>query len=214
MLKFCSMVAPLLWELRFLIAAGAAVSLLLLRGDSGEVCFSGRFVSFGLLLWVGLSSFSAIGGRWIVPAVGFVSGLPAATTVEFVPVVSLLVDDGGRRGWPLQHSCCCLFFVFLCRASVLSQFVEQEGGWRVKSERSTADVLFSRISCSLPFGVHLSICFGLPGGWKIRGAEWRPWRQFRGFVWRLKMTCGDLVVICVLLRVISAKQRCTTLTLI
>ncbi|KAG2629246.1 hypothetical protein PVAP13_3KG437101 [Panicum virgatum] len=93
------MVAPLLWELRFLIAAGAAVSLLLLRGDTGEVCFSGRFVSFGLLLWVGLSSFSAIGGRWIVPAVSFDSGLPVATTVDFVPVVSLLVDGGGRRGW-------------------------------------------------------------------------------------------------------------------
>ena len=99
MLKFCSMVAPLLWELRFLIAAGAAVSLLLLQGDSGEVCFSGCFVSFGLLLWVGLSSFSAIGGRWIVPAVSFASGLPVATTADFVPVVSLLVDGSGRRGW-------------------------------------------------------------------------------------------------------------------
>jgi len=93
------MVAPLLWELRFLIAAGAAVSFLLLRGDSGEVCFSGRFVSFGLLLWVGLSSFSAIGGRWIVPAVSFGSGVPVATTADFVPVVSSLVDGGGRRGW-------------------------------------------------------------------------------------------------------------------
>jgi len=93
------MVAPLLWELCFLIAAGAAVSFLLLRGDSGEVCFSGHFVSFGLLLWVGLSSFSAIGGRWIVPAVSFGSGVPVATTVDFVPVVSSLVDGGGRRGW-------------------------------------------------------------------------------------------------------------------
>ena len=73
--------------------------LLLLRGASGEVCFSGRFVRFGLLLWVGFSSFSAIGGRWIVPAVSFGSGVPVATTADFVPVVSSLVDGGGRRGW-------------------------------------------------------------------------------------------------------------------
>ena len=42
------------------------------------------------------------------------------------------------------------------------RFVDEEGGRRAKSEGSTTDVLFSRISCSLHF-VHLSICFGLNG---------------------------------------------------
>jgi len=87
------------------------------------------------------------------------------------------------------------------------RFVAAEGGWRAKSERSTADVLPSLISCSLPFGVHLSICFGLVGGLKIGGAGWRPWRLRRFYVWRLKMTCRDLDVICVLLRVASANLR-------
>jgi len=49
-----------------------------------------------LLLLGGSSSFYAKGGRWLVPAVGFDSGLPDATTTELVPVVGLLVDGGGR----------------------------------------------------------------------------------------------------------------------
>ena len=43
--------------------------------------------------------------------------------------------------------------------------------------RSTADVLFSRISCSLPLGVHLSIRFGLISGFKFLGDAWSPQRQ-------------------------------------
>ncbi|KAG2592763.1 hypothetical protein PVAP13_5NG577780 [Panicum virgatum] len=33
------------------------------------------------------------------PCLSFGSGVPVATTTDFVPVVSSLVDGGGRRGW-------------------------------------------------------------------------------------------------------------------
>ena len=42
-LNNCSMAATLLWELLFLIADGV-VRILVLRGESGEFCFSGRSV--------------------------------------------------------------------------------------------------------------------------------------------------------------------------
>jgi len=93
-----------------------------------------------------------------------------------------------------------------------SRVEAEDGGWRVNLKRSTAEVLFSRISCSLPFGVHLFICFGLIGGFKILSDARCPWRRSSFSVWRWEMTCRDRVVICVFLRVVSAKLRCTVLS--
>ena len=93
-----------------------------------------------------------------------------------------------------------------------SRVEAEDGGWRVNLKRSTAEVLFSRISCSLPFSVHLFICFGLIGGFKILSDARSPWRRSSFSVWRWEMTCRDRVVICVFLRVVSAKLRCTVLS--
>jgi hypothetical protein len=97
----------------------------------------------------------------------------------------------------------------LLRCSEASRVEAEDGGWRVKSMRSTTDVLLSRISCSLPLGVHLSICFGLIGGFKFLDDAWSPRRQSRFPVWRWKTICKDLVVICAFLRVVFAKLGCT-----
>ena len=99
----------------------------------------------------------------------------------------------------------------LLRCSGASRVEAEDGGWRVNSMRSTTDVLFSRISCSLPLGVHLSICFGLIGGFKFLGDAWSTRRRSRYPVWRWKTMCRDLVVICAFLRVVFAKLGCTVL---
>jgi len=65
----------------------------------------------------------------------------------------------------------------LLRCSGASRVEAEDGGWRVKSMRLTTEVLLSRISCSLPLGVHLSICFGLIGGFKLLGDAWNPRRR-------------------------------------
>ena len=88
-----------------------------------------------------------------------------------------------------------------------SRVEAEDDGWWVKSMRSTAEVLFSRISCSLPVGVHLLICFGSLGGFKILGDAWRPWRLSSSSIWRWKTTSRDLVVIYAFLRVVSAKTK-------
>ena len=159
-----------------------------------------------LLLMVGV----AASARWILLLRGFSSEISRLKSSERLGrVFSLPCDWISSLGMASMAVQVRVVLCVLLRCSGASRVEAEDGGWRVNSMRSTADVLFSRISCSLPLGVHLSICFGLIGGIKFLGDAWSPRRRSRFPVWRWKTMCRDLVVICAFLRVVFAKLGCT-----
>jgi len=91
-LNNCSMAGTLLWELLFLIADGV-VRILVLRGESGEFCFSGRSVRLVVSLFAkGLDLLcSPVGLHFRVGA--FVAGRRSCSTLAEG-------SDGHRGPWP------------------------------------------------------------------------------------------------------------------
>jgi len=91
-LNNCSMAGTLLWELLFLIADGV-VRILVLRGESGEFCFSGRSVRLVVSLFAkGLDLLcSPVGLHFRVGA--FVAGRGSCSTLAEG-------SDGHRGPWP------------------------------------------------------------------------------------------------------------------
>ena len=154
----------------------------------------------------------AASARWILLLRGFSGEISRLkSSVSLGRVFSLLCNCISSLGMASMAEQVWVVLCVLLRCSGASRVEAEDGGWRVKLMRSTADVLFSRISCSLPLGVHLSICFGLIGGFKFLGDAWSTRRRSRYPVWRWKTMCRDLVVICAFLRAVFAKLGCTVL---
>ena len=135
---------------------------------AGGVCFGGPSVRYVFPdgVWLGETASSlwnkvlqtslSFAGICSGAGVGSVSSCTGASVTYWAELVLFL-----------------LCVLVLCSGS--PRVVGDDSGYRAKSERSTADGLFSRISCSLTFGVHLSIWVGKFGGLKIPCAGRRPW---------------------------------------
>jgi len=127
-----------------------------------------------LLLMVGV----AASARWILLLRGFSGEISRLKSSERLGrVFSLPCDWISSLGMASMAVQVRVVLCVLLRCSGASRVEAEDGGWRVKSMRSTTEVLLSRISCSLPLGVHLSICFSLIGGFKLLGDAWNPRRR-------------------------------------